>query len=244
MTGFKIGKRPDILLRVAMSVKKKVVILEHVRAENAGTILDFLKKKEISHCRVRLFSKDLRFPDPRLARALVVMGGPMNVYEEKKYPFLKKENAYIQKCVKAGVPFLGICLGSQLLAKALNARVYKARKAEVGWGNVRLLPSVKNDPLLSGLKIKKLQVIQWHEDTFDLPRGAVRLASSVLVPNQAFVLDGKYYGLQFHVEVNRSMLETWFKNHPGKEKILQEYDRYKRDLQAIVAGIYSRFFNL
>lgn len=232
---------------------KKVYILEHVPSEKAGTILDFLKKKRIPYQEVQLFRghvpkgtcpRTFKFPDIEKARALIVMGGPMNVYEEAKYPFLKAENKYIQEAILRGIPYLGICLGSQLLAKALGAKVYKAKKEEIGWDAVDLTSRVKDDPFFKGYSGKKLKVLQWHGDTFDLPHGAVRLATNPVVPNQAYCVAGLFYGLQFHVEVNRPMLETWFKKHLDLKQILSEYDRYKPKLKTITERLYRNFFSL
>ncbi len=225
-------------------LRREVVILEHAAAEKAGTILGFLKKGKIPYREVPLFKKGAKFPPLSGVRALIVMGGPMNVYEEKKFPFLKIENAYIRQAVKRGVPYLGVCLGSQLLAKALGAKVYKAKKPEVGWGDVRFSAPARKDALFGPLNQKRLRVLQWHEDTFHLPRGAKHLASSKIVKNQAYVCGGKFYGFQFHVEVDRSMLAMWFKKHADKKKILFEHARYKKKLNAMTKGIYTRFFGL
>ncbi len=227
-----------------MPAEKKVVILEHVPSEKAGTILDYLKEEKIPHQEVQLFAEKFKLPDLSRVRALVVMGGPMNVYEEEKHPFLIKENIYIQNAVEKGIPFLGVCLGSQLLAKALGSRVYKAQKPEVGWGDIQLSPAANEDRVLGAPGLKKMRVLQWHEDTFDLPPGAVHLASSQLVHNQAYVCEERFYGFQFHVEVNRAMLKDWFGKHADKEKILSEYDSYERDLHRITQAIYSGFFAL
>ncbi len=236
-------------------MKKKVIILQHVVSENAGTILDFLKKKKIPFQQVKLF-RDVPgtrtekvhvpdiFPDIDKARALVVMGGPMNVYEEDKYPFLKAENTFIQEAILRGVPYLGVCLGSQLLAKAMGAKVYKAKKEEIGWDTVELTARAKEDPLFKGYKSNKLNVLQWHGDTFDLPRGAVHLAANKDVPHQAYCVAGLFYGLQFHIEVNRPMLEAWFKKRPDLPAILKEYDRYKSTLKKITDRFYNNFFSL
>lgn len=242
---------------------KKVIILQHVASENAGTILDFLKKKKIPFQQVKLF-RDVTgtrtekvhvpdiFPDIDKARALVVMGGPMNVYEEEKYPFLKAENTFIQEAILRGVPYLGVCLGSQLLAKAMGAKVYKAKKEEIGWDIVELTARAKEDPLFRALfrghapkgACPRIQVLQWHGDTFDLPRAAVHLAANKDVPHQAYCVAGLFYGLQFHIEVNRPMLEAWFKNRPDLSAILKEYDRYKSTLKKITDRFYNNFFSL
>ena len=223
---------------------RQVVILQHVASEKAGTIVDYLKKNNIPFQAVDLYQDGYVLPPLGSLRALIVMGGPMNVYEEDKFPFLKEENAYIQEAVKRKVPYLGICLGSQLLAKALDAKVYKAREEEIGWQTVDLSDRAAQDTLFSSVGSKTLKVLQWHGDTFDLPKGAVPLASSPIVPNQAYAVDGRYYGLQFHVEVDRPMLEQWFAKREDLPKILSEYDAYREKLGRITDGIYGNFFKL
>ena len=225
-----------------MVVSNQVVILEHVPNEKAGTILDFLKKEKIPFREVRLYEEGFELPPIGSVRALVVMGGPMNVYEEEKHPFLKEENCFIQEAVRNGVPYLGICLGSQLLAKALGARVYKAKQSEIGWDKVQLTAQTKSDALFGALNSAELKVLQWHEDTFDLPAGSIHLASSKAVPHQAYRYKDRFYGFQFHIEVNRPMLEDWFKNKPDLQKILDEYDAYKPRLDKITNEMYRVFF--
>ena len=222
---------------------QQVIILEHVPNEKAGTILNFLNQEKIPFREVRLFEEGFELPPIDSARALVVMGGPMNVGEEDKHPFLKVENRFIQEAVQKGVPFLGICLGAQLLAKALGAKVYKAKRPEIGWDDVSLTGEAKADRLLGTVSGANLKVLQWHEDTFDLPVNSTLLASSAVVPNQAYRYKDRFYGLQFHLEANRPMLEDWFKNKPELQKILSEYDAYKSELDQITRRIYDRFFD-
>ena len=224
------------------SNQKQVVILEHVPNETAGTMLDFLVERNISYQVVRLYEEGFEFPAVSSIRSLVVMGGPMNVYEEDKHPFLKRENLLIQEAIGQGIPYLGICLGAQLLAKALGASVYKAKEPEVGWGQVWLSREAKQDSLFSTLTRAQLQVLQWHEDTFDLPKGSVLLASSPVVPHQAYRYQDRCYGFQFHLEINRPMLEDWFKNKPEAQTILSEYDAYKPQLDLLAYRIYQAFF--
>ncbi len=223
---------------------KEVVILQHVASENAGTILDHLKHAKIPFRSVELFKKSYTLPELENIRALVVMGGPMNVYEEDQYPFLKEEDRYIRNALKKGVPYFGVCLGSQLLAKALDTKVYKAAREELGWDHVALTPSASSDRLLGPLGLKKLKVLQWHGDTFDLPIGAVHLASSAIVPHQAYSVEGRFYGFQFHIEVDRRMLEEWFKDRKDLSNILSEYDAYKDELGRLTEKIYTSFFSL
>ncbi len=212
--------------------------------EDAGTLLSYLKKHKLPFKTIHLYKGESPPSGFSSIRALIVMGGPMNVYEEDKHPFLKKENAFIQVAVKRGIPYLGICLGSQLLAKALGFKVYKAKKPEVGWDSVTLSAYAKTDPLFSHLKKKTLHVLQWHEDTFDLPNGAARLASSKIVPNQAYRYKDRFYGFQFHLEVDKPMLKDWFKKSPILSETLKGYNAYKKELTVFTNKMYKSFFSL
>jgi GMP synthase (glutamine-hydrolysing) len=144
---------------------------------------------------------------------LVVMGGPMGVGDVGKpeLPFLAAEVALLRERLAAGAPVLGICLGAQLLAHAAGARVYPnsaggRRVYEVGWAPVTLL-GAEREPALAGLGTREL-MLHWHGDTFDLPAGAVHLASTPACPHQAFRL-GRAFGLQFHPEIERATVEEW-----------------------------------
>ncbi len=223
---------------------KEVLILQHVANEGAGTIRDYLLSQKIPFRFIHLYANE---PLPKkldAVRSVVSMGGPMNVYQETEFPFLKEETIFIKSLIREKIPCLGVCLGSQLLAKSLGAKVVKAEAPEIGWDDIRLSETAAKDPLFSELKIPKLRVLQWHEDTFELPRGAVHLASSKLVPNQAFRYEDRFYGFQFHVEVDRLMLEDWFKKSGNREKILQKYDGYQKKLSGITEVIYRNFFKL
>lgn len=147
---------------------------------------------------------------------IVVLGGYMGAYEENTYPFLSYEFKLMEEALKRNIPLIGICLGSQMLAKVLGAKVYKGEKGkEIGWLEV----------FKSGEHVyfesfpERLTVFQWHGDTFDLPQGSVRVYSSNKYENQAFVY-GKAVGLQFHIEVDRTMVETWAKEY--EEELRQE----------------------
>jgi GMP synthase (glutamine-hydrolysing) len=141
------------------------------------------------------------------------MGGPMNVDETERYPALAHEVAWLQKAVEAEIPVLGVCLGSQLLAKALGARVYANRVKEIGWYDIELVSSAADDPLFAGSP-QTINIFQWHGDTFDLPAGAVQLARSPQCENQAFRFGKSAYGLQFHLEVTAEIIDDWL-GEPG-----------------------------
>jgi GMP synthase (glutamine-hydrolysing) len=168
----------------------------------------------------------------------------MNVYEESKYPFLNEENSYIQTAISKKIPYLGVCLGAQLLAKAMDVKVYKAPREEIGWDLVDIRAEAKNDPVFGIYVDNKLKVLQWHGDTFDLPKGARHLASNSVVPHQAYAADNLFYGLQFHIEVNRPMIEDWFKNRADLGEMLKSYDTYKNKLDQISEKIFDSFFAL
>jgi GMP synthase (glutamine-hydrolysing) len=148
------------------------------------------------------------WPEPEGYSALVVLGGPMSVYDTQRYGWLKDEIRLLRRCIDEQFPILGICLGAQLLAAALGARVYSGEKKEIGWGEVRLRTAAKNDFLFQGIP-SPLTVFHWHGDTFDLPLDTTLLASSDLFRHQAYRVGDRWYGFQFHLEVTEGMAQSW-----------------------------------
>jgi len=200
---------------------KPVLAVRHVSHEGLGTISAALARHQVPYTiRDAFAATEFRF-DPRAYSGLAVMGGPMNVGEVDRYPALDDEVRWLQDAVDARLPVLGVCLGSQLLAKALGSRVYANRVKEIGWYEVELLPAAKEDTLFrdiapigdatakSQAEMCGVTVFQWHGDTFDLPRGAVQLARSALCENQAFRFGEAAYGLQFHMEVTAEIIDSW-----------------------------------
>jgi len=146
-----------------------------------------------------------------LGDGLLVLGGPMGVYEEKQYPWMTRELSAIRRCLDRSLPVLGICLGSQMLAHAAGGKVFKGDAGqEVGWFPITLTPEGHRDPLLQGLG-PSLEVFHWHGDTFTLPEGAVRLAGSAKYPHQVFKVGRNAYGFQCHLEVTEPMVREWMK---------------------------------
>lgn len=147
-------------------------------------------------------------PDRHGFGVILAMGGPMSVNDDASLPWLRAEKRLIAEAVRDGTAFWGTCLGVQLLAAALGARVYPGERPEVGLMTVRLTAEALADPIFQGVP-EELAALQWHGDTFDLPEGAVRLAGSLEYPNQAFRWGSKAYGIQFHIEVSAEMALEW-----------------------------------
>ena len=186
----------------------KVTIIKHIDIEGPGTIGDCLDDKNIPYNVIDIFNGE-PLPDSLSdVSSVIVLGGPMNVYEEDKYPFLKQEDEFLKEVIEKDLPTLGFCLGAQLIAKAKGARVKQNHQKEIGWFKVSLADNGSNDPLFQGFQ-REFDVFQWHGDTFDIPDGAVKLAESELCPNQAFRIGSNIYGLQFHVEVTDEMIYQW-----------------------------------
>jgi GMP synthase-like glutamine amidotransferase len=184
----------------------RTLVLQHIACEPPGVFEDVLRERGADLQRVELDEGE-PLPNWRDFDAIVAMGGPMSVNDEERLPWLTAEKRMIGEAVRAGKPFWGVCLGVQLLAASLGARVYPGPAPEVGILPVVLTLDGLVDPVFEGLPHEVL-TLQWHGDTFDLPHDAVRLAGSPAYPNQAFRL-GKAYGVQFHLEVSAEMAREW-----------------------------------
>jgi GMP synthase-like glutamine amidotransferase len=183
-----------------------VLVLQHIACEPPGVYEDVLHDRGATLHRVEVDAGDA-LPDWHEFDAIVAMGGPMSVNDEAELPWLREEKELVATVVRAGMPFWGVCLGVQLLAASLGARVYAGTEPEVGVLPVELTEDGRRDPVFSVLP-PMLPALQWHGDTFDLPAGAVRLAGSPAYPNQAFRLEDAY-GVQFHLEVSGAMAREW-----------------------------------
>ena len=164
----------------------KFLVLQHHPSEHLGRIAEALEAAAQAWQYLRTYDGQRIPRDMKGAAGLILMGGPMGVYEAERYPFLGDEMALIESALKAGKPVLGVCLGSQLLAAALGARVYKGERAEIGWHQLTLSTEARSDPLLRGLP-ETFTPCHWHGDIFDLPQGAIALASSAMTRCRGFV---------------------------------------------------------
>ena len=184
----------------------KALVLQHIACEPPGAYEDVLRERGIELQRVELDEGD-PLPDWREFDAIIAMGGPMSAGDDATLPWLSAEKRLIADAVAAGKPFWGVCLGVQLLAASLGARVYPGPVPEVGILPVALTLDGLADPVFAGLP-REVLTLQWHGDTFDLPHDAVRLAGSPAYPNQAFRVR-RAYGVQFHLEVSPQMAQEW-----------------------------------
>ena len=163
---------------------------------------------------VGVWKDDLTAIDPRSYSAIVALGGKASAYDDDGHPWLSDAQDLLRRATHGGTPVLGICLGGQVLARALGAEVRPAELGEYGWGEISPLPAAAADPVFSALTTRS-GTYQWHGDVFDVPPGATRLAESDVTANQAFRFGENSWGIQFHPEVEPDVFDTWNANHPG-----------------------------
>jgi GMP synthase-like glutamine amidotransferase len=187
---------------------KPVIVLRHAPHVPIGSLEQVLAHAGVPQVSVDLFAEIPEALPLDAAAGLVILGGPMNVDEVGAYPFLQPELDWIRQAVDRELPTLGICLGAQLLAKALGQRVYRNPVKEIGWYDIELLPAAREDRLFGGRGPVET-VFQWHGDTFDLPDRAVHLARGDSCSSQAFRVGPSAYGVQFHVEMTPALIDEW-----------------------------------
>lgn len=231
------------------------MVFQHVAYELLGTLNPLLKQAGF---RIRYLNFE-REPElePKIKNynGLVILGGYMGAYEWKRFPHLKAEMRAIEEALEKDIPILGICLGAQLIAQTLGAKVQKHSEMEIGWTDVSLTAEGERDPVLAEFE-KRQTIFHWHQDTFELPSEAEHLAHSRLCQNQAFRYGDKVYGFQFHLEVDEPMIHRWLKV-PGNRKmlehtkgrvseelILKETHQHIQRSLALSRKVFSRFIDL
>lgn len=227
-----------------------ILICKNISTEGPGTIEDFLKVKKIPFTIIDL-SKGEEIPDIKAFDTLIMLGGPMSVNEEDIYPYIKKEEDLTREFIDRDKGVLGICLGAQIIAKALGSKVYKGKQKEIGWYDIELTSEGIADPLMRRLAVhphvgdlwRRFKVFHWHGETFDIPEGAVRLAGSELFLNQAFRFGNKTYAFQFHIEVTKEMIYEWLKDEDIDQDFLKkETEKYYDIYLGRALNFYKAFF--
>lgn len=195
--------------------RRSAVAIRHVAFEDLGLLSGLLSVAEwdLSFCDAAI--GDLSDRMIEAADLLIVLGGPIGVYETNSYPFLERELAILERRLARDRPTLGICLGAQLMARALGARVFRGHIKEIGWGQVQLTDA-GHASCLKPLADDHANVLHWHGDTFDLPDGGVRLAFNDNYENQAFAYGRNALALQFHLEACPRQLEEWYVGHAAE----------------------------
>jgi GMP synthase-like glutamine amidotransferase len=201
--------------------------MQHVENEDLANIKAWLLKHGHSITRTLLYKKHA-FPPVDSFDWLIIMGGPMNVDELRKYSWLKKEKTFIKNSMRAGRIVLGVCLGAQLIARVLGAKVKKSRYKEIGWHKVRLTSAGKASVLFRDFP-SSFAPIHWHGDTFILPKGTKILASSKACKNQAFEYNGRVFAVQFHVEYAPVHVLDFFKAE-GKPDIKGKFEQGAKEI--------------
>ncbi len=185
-----------------------ILVLQHAEAEGMGLLEPLCRELGIAWHLCRPYAGETIPPATQPYQGVVILGGPMNVDEAERYPFLEEEVKLLQQAYRRQLPTLGICLGAQLMAKAAGARVTHGPSPEIGWFPVQMTEAGRSDPLFAGFPTE-FMAFHWHGDTYELPAKAVQLASSAQYAQQAFRLGDQAYALQFHLEVTPEIVERW-----------------------------------
>ena len=215
-----------------------VQVLQHVPFEGIGSIEAWLAERG-AVVRTTRFYQSQELPDLRSVDLVIAMGGPMSVNDQHEHPWLKQEKAFIKEAVGRGVAVMGVCLGAQMIASALGARVYANAHREIGWFPVQ---SVSSDPKAFRFP-RRASVFHWHGETFDLPTGAVHLAKSAGCKHQAFQIGSNVIGLQFHLEATPESVDQIIQHCRG-ELVAGTYVQTEQALRAVPDAAYGEINRL
>jgi GMP synthase (glutamine-hydrolysing) len=227
----------------------KIYVLQHHPVENLGTIADALEGAALAWQYIHVNDGQPVPSSMKGAGGLIVMGGPMAVYQTERYPWLRDEMRLIEDAMKSNLPVLGVCLGAQILAAALGAKVeHNPNGKEIGWHPIRLSDSAKEDRLMRDLPAT-LTPFHWHGDLFELPAGAVSLASSDKTPCQAFRHGDKTYGFQFHFEVTtesitamaQAFVKELVRENIAADGMISQGADFLPPLEKISNGVFTRW---
>ena len=216
----------------------KAHILQHVPFEDIGSMASWLDERGAAKSYTRFF-EGASLPQLKGLDLIIAMGGPMSVNDETTLPWLRPEKRFIRDAVEKGVPVLGVCLGAQLIASALGARVYPNRQKEIGWYPIEAAPGAANTFRFP----EKCTVFHWHGETFDLPTGAVRLAKSAACENQAFQIGQHVIGLQFHLETTPKSARAILENC-SDELVPMPYVQTASEMRAVSDSAYAEINGL
>jgi GMP synthase (glutamine-hydrolysing) len=210
---------------------RPVLVIENdPNLEGTGRLGEALERSGLPWQRARAWVDDVGALDPAAFSAIVAMGGEMHALDDARFPYLAREATLLEQAVERDVPVLGICLGGQLLARSLGARVQPAGALEGGWVPIAPASGLDGDPVLGHLT-GPTGVFSWHVDIFDLPEGATQLATGEVTEQQAFRY-GRAWGLQFHPEVDGDLFDSWLDAHPSLEMTVEEKDRLRAEVRA------------
>jgi GMP synthase-like glutamine amidotransferase len=219
----------------------RIHAVQHVPFEGLGHIAQWITAQEHPLTLTRLYAGET-LPAPKDFDRLIIMGGPMNIYEDEQYPWLIQEKTLINQAIDSGKSIVGICLGAQLLADALGSPVFAGPEKEIGWWPISLTEAGKNTALLRDLP-DRTTVFHWHGDTFDLPRGAVHLAESAACGQQAFLYDHRILGLQFHLESTPATVGEIL-THCGHELVTGRYIQTEAEIVAASPACFQQINSL
>jgi GMP synthase (glutamine-hydrolysing) len=222
-----------------------LTLIQNDQEVPSGNFPDWFREFEIPFRIVRPYSGEV-LPSINDNSALIILGGAMGVHDTCRYPYLLEVRSYIHEAVFREVPLLGICLGGQLLADVLGAPVHSQRNGEMGIQSVEVLHSAISDPLFHEIP-KVFTSFQWHNDSFEIPAGAVCLASSPACAHQAFRYGVNHYGLQFHPEVTRSIVSSWSMSFDGlndSAQIIEDFNREEDVYCAVSRKLLENFLRI